>query len=501
MAGKRQIQNLCLMALLLSGCSRQEPPPLPAGTSWASELRRCLDLTNLARPPELYERSLHFSSSATPDKTGLAHLAPEIFGDMDHGFFLHVEEHETCTDAVLAEASGAGMVSWIWSANPTGELLLYIDDPDTPVLTMPFKDFVHGKFLPARYPFAAVTAHGHNLHFPIIHSNYLKIVLRVPEKKQLATFYYQIAWNALTAPVHPFNPQQIRQQKPFLRQIAKRLTNPAVPFAAAKQIAVPPQQSVEIFRAEKAGIIESLQIEAPSKSSLAALNIQAFWKDDAQPAVDCPLHLLAGVSPDFEDVASFPVTVKNNRLAIRWPMPFDPGGRIVLTNNGTTEIPLNIRIAVSETPPPALRLHARHSFLQSLETDAPNVLTLAEISGAGRIVGCAINVRSRTAQWWGEGDQIIFFDDTNKPAWRGTGTEDYFGFAWCSTKTFDHPLRGQSRVVRRAEYRDSAMHRYHLLDTLPFHTAVKFQTEAWGLAPGTMDYEALILYYGSSGSE
>jgi hypothetical protein len=39
------------------------------------------------------------------------------------------------------------------------------------------------------------------------------------------------------------------------------------------------------------------------------------------------------------------------------------------------------------------------------------------------------------------------------------------------------------------------MHRYHLLDTLPFHTAAKFQTEAWGLASGTMDYESLVLYY------
>jgi len=414
---------------------------------------------------------------------------------MDHGFFLRVEEHETYTDAVLAEVSGTGMVSWIWSANPTGELLLYIDNAETPTLTMPFKDFINGTFLPVRRPFAAVTANGYNLHFPIIHSTYLKIVLRVPDKKQLATFYYQIAWNALAPPAHPFDPEQIRQQKPFLREIAEQLTHPPTPSAAAKQIAVPPQQSVEIFRTEKEGVIESLLIEAPSKRALSALQIQAFWTGGDQPAIDCPLHLLAGVSPNFEDVASFPVTVENNRLSIRWPMPFDPGGRIVLTNTGAEEIPLNTRISVSEEAPPALRLHARHHFFQGLETDAPNALTLAEISGAGRIVGCTIHVRSRTAQWWGEGDQIIFLDDMQSPAWRGTGTEDYFGFAWCATKEFDHPLRGQSRVARRAEYRNSTMHRYHLLDTLPFHTAAKFQTEAWGLAPGTMDYESLVLYY------
>ncbi len=498
MVGRTQLQCLCLTALLLTGCSRQESPPLPAGTSWASELSRCLDLTNLARPPESYERSMHFSSSAAVEKTGLAHLAPEIFGDMDHGFFLRVEEHETYTDAVLAETSGAGMVSWIWSANPTGELLLYIDDPATPALTMPFKDFIHGKFLPVRYPFAAVTANGHNLHFPIMHSNYLKIVLRVPDKTQLASFYYQIAWNALTSPVQPFNPEQIRQQKPFLQQIAEQLTHPPTPSAVAKQVVIPPQQSVEIFRADKAGLIECLQVEAPSKSALSALRIQAFWEDKDQPAINCPLNLLAGVSPDFEDVASFPATIENNRLSIRWPMPFGPGSRIILINETNTEIALMVGITISAERLEALRLHAQHTCFQSLETDAPNVLTLAEISGSGRIAGCTINVRSRTDQWWGEGDQIILLDDLEKPAWRGTGTEDYFGFAWCSTKTFDHPLRGQSRVVRRADYRNSAMHRYHLLDTLPFHTAAKFKTEAWGLAPGTMDYESLILYYSAN---
>ncbi len=498
MVGRIQLQSLCLAALLLTACSQQKPPPLPAGTSWASELSRCLDLTNLARPPEPYERSLHFSSSATPDKTGLAHLAPEIFGDMDHGFFLRVEEHETYTDAVLAEVSGTGMVSWIWSANPNGELLLYIDDPDTPLLTMPFKDFVHGKFLPASHPFAAVTAHGHNLHFPIIHSNYLKIVLRVPDKKQLASFYYQIAWNALASPVQQFNPEQFRKQKSLLRQLAKQLLNPAMPIAEKKQVVVPPEQSTEIFRAETEGLIRCLQVEAASKRALSALRIQAFWNGTPQPSIDCPLHLLAGVSPDFEDVESFPVTVENNRISIRWPMPFGPGSRIILINETNTEIALTFGITVSAEIPDALCLHTQHTCFQSLETDAPNVLTLAEISGSGRIAGCTINVRSRTDQWWGEGDQIILLDDMDKPAWRGTGTEDYFGFAWCSTKEFDHPLRGQSRVVHHADYRNSAMHRYHILDTLPFHTTAKFQTEAWGLAPGTMDYESLILYYSAN---
>lgn len=493
--------SICLpLFFLFTACAQRESPPLSDGISWASELHRCLDLTNLARQPKPYEHSLHFSSSATPDKTSLAHLAPEIFGDMDHGFFLRVEEHETYTDAVLAEVSGTGMVSWIWSANPAGELLLYIDDPENPVLKMPFKDFVDGKFLPVRYPYAAVTANGHNLHFPVIHSNYLKIVLRVPEKKQLATLYYQIAWNALdsTQPVETFRPQQFRKQKPLLHQLSQKLLRPVTSPAAEKPVILQSRQTVEIFRTKSAGQIECLQIEAPTKQALSALRIQAFWDGESSPAIDCPLHLLAGVSPDFEDMVSFPVTVKNSRLSFRWPMPFGTNSRIVLINELENEIPLNIGVSVSKEIPFALRLYAQYTRFQGLKTDAPNILNLAKISGYGRIVGCAINVRSHTRQWWGEGDQIILLDNLNEPVWRGTGTEDYFGFAWCSIKEFDHPFRGQSHVVRQSDYRDSTMHRYHILDALPFHTAARFQTEAWGLTSGTMDYDSLILYYGSS---
>lgn len=503
MFGKIQFQSLCLAAVLLTACSQQKSPPIPDGISWASELNRCLDLTHLAQPPEPYERSLHFSSSATSNKISLADLAPTIYGDMDHGFFLRVEEHKTYTDAVLAEVSGTGMVSWIWSANPTGELLLYIDDPNTPVLKMSLADFIHGNFLPVRYPFAAVTANGHNLHFPIIHSNYLKMVLRVPDNKQLSTFYYQIAWNALdgTKPIQPFNPEQLPGQRSRLREFAKQLLHPKEQSSAATQVIIPAGKSSEIFNTENTGSIECLQIEAPTKRSLSSLRIQAYWDGETRPSIDCPLHLLAGVSPDFEDVASFPVTVEDSRLILRWPMPFGSGSRIVLINDRAEEVPVKISVTVSAAKiPAALCLRAQHTFFQDLKTDDRNILNLAEMSGSGRIVGCTINVQSRTDHWWGEGDQIILLDDMNKAAWRGTGTEDYFGFAWCSTKEFDHPFRGQSRVTLQKNCRSSAMHRYHLLDTLPFHTAAKFQTEAWGLSSGTMDYESLVLYYSSPAS-
>jgi hypothetical protein len=95
----------------------------------------------------------------------------------------------------------------------------------------------------------------------------------------------------------------------------------------------------------------------------------------------------------------------------------------------------------------------------------------------------------------------VGIDCEEGPAWRGTGTEDYFGFAWCSDVTFDHPFRGQTRAEgSRSRRRIAAMHRYHLLDRLPFNRFARFEMEAWGLAEGYMDYETTVLWYGSAPS-
>ena len=33
--------------------------------------------------------------------------------------------------------------------------------------------------------------------------------------------------------------------------------------------------------------------------------------------------------------------------------------------------------------------------------------------------------------WWGEGDEKVFVDGEKFPSHFGTGTEDYYGYAWC----------------------------------------------------------------------
>jgi hypothetical protein len=486
--------------VLATSCTEKIQPKSYAekpGVSWASVLRETFDLKTLTSPVMPYEKSVHFSSSATTGRVILANLAPEILGDMDHGFFLDVKQSDAGVDATLAETTGAGMVTWIWSANPTGILRLFIDNRDTPVMEVPFAHFIDGSFLPHSWPFAAVTANGHNLHFPIIHKDYCRIEIRVPKKEDLSTLYYQIAWNPLdsTETIHPFDAGDIADGKELLESLAKIIadTQELSPGEPTNEILIPPGSGMPIFSSRDSGTISSIAFATPDRADLASLHIRAYWDDSPEPAIDCPLHLLGGISSRMESSSSLPVTIQGNRMEVRWPMPYQTA-RVEIANIGDRAVSLQSSVSVDKDPSP-LRFRTTTQQHRNLRTENKNILTLADILGSGRIVGCNIVVHTRTSKWWGEGDQLIYLDSTSEPTWRGTGTEDYFGFAWCSTKTFDHPLRGQSSVTQSGAERTSSMHRYHVLDRLPFHSFASFKTEAWGLAEGAMDYESLVLYY------
>ena len=76
------------------------------------------------------------------------------------------------------------------------------------------------------------------------------------------------------------------------------------------------------------------------------------------------------------------------------------------------------------------------------------------VNGAGRFVGVTLHHNktidgkdpesSPGSPWWGEGDEKFFVDGEKFPSWFGTGTEDFFGYAWCSPLLFTKAYHAQS---------------------------------------------------------
>ena len=60
--------------------------------------------------------------------------------------------------------------------------------------------------------------------------------------------------------------------------------------------------------------------------------------------------------------------------------------------------------------------------------------------GRGRFCGVMLHVWNPLGGWWGEGDEKFFVDGEKFPSTFGTGSEDYFGYAWCGASFFQQAL-------------------------------------------------------------
>ncbi len=128
--------------------------------------------------------------------------------------------------------------------------------------------------------------------------------------------------------------------------------------------------------------------------------------------------------------------------------------------------------------------------------------------GRGRFLGVMLHVWNPLGGWWGEGDEKFFVDGEKFPSTIGTGSEDYFGYAWCNPHFFERPYHAQSMTQNNAGHQ--SVLRWHVTDNIPFQKAFEGCIEkyfdakqrgtlyactvAWYLAPGGNDpYQPLPL--------
>jgi hypothetical protein len=125
------------------------------------------------------------------------------------------------------------------------------------------------------------------------------------------------------------------------------------------------------------------------------------------------------------------------------------------------------------------------------------------VKGKGHYVGTVLAWTQLSNGWWGEGEIKFYIDgDREYPTICGTGTEDYFGGAWCfgeeafstpfmkyelfrkeeetySTAFLGHPLlrKVEGEVPRHTLYR------WHIPDPIRFEKDLKVTIQALGWWP------------------
>ncbi|UCG59147.1 MAG: DUF2961 domain-containing protein, partial [Phycisphaerales bacterium] len=102
--------------------------------------------------------------------------------------------------------------------------------------------------------------------------------------------------------------------------------------------------------------------------------------------------------------------------------------------------------------------------------------------------------------WWGEGDEKIYVDGEAFPSHIGTGTEDYFGYAWCKPEFFESAFHAQPSGDGNLKPGFTVNSRYRALDAIPFRKSIQFDMELWHWARTTMSYAPTTLWYARPGA-
>jgi hypothetical protein len=441
---------------------------------------------------------------------------------------------------VIVDTQGPGAIMRIWSANAesAGKVRIYIDDAPAPVIEAPFVDLFSGAFSApagggAIQPFPAPLAHvaslGQNLYFPIAYAKRCKIAIEGSE------IFYQVDVRkyAQGTSVEPFSFAQVASHMADVQRAAAALQAAVDPTANKgpadhpNGVTLAPGAKVEVAHVDAATVrggtgaggaaIKGVAFEVSSAdlaTTLRQVLVEATFDDDTVPQVRAPLGDLFASAPGANPYASLAfrvapgATPSSVRLEAAWPMPFAQSARILLTNDSGA--PATIGVAVATAPydwgPRSLHFHAKWRTAL-LPTIPKRDWRFAGLTGAGAYVGTALSVDNPLSTWWGEGDERVYVDGEVFPSILGTGTEDYFGYAWCSCVLFQHALHNQTRCDGdpsaercKGNLGYTALSRLHVGDAIPFTQSLNFDMEITHWDKTNVRYAATSYWYASPGS-
>lgn len=432
----------------------------------ASLLREMTDLDRLTRPASY--RTVQFSSYDRASRT--ADDPEGWFANGDRGHYLREEAGRF----VLAEAEGPGAIVRIWSANPGGTLRIELDG--RVVLEEDFRALLAGEIDGFPPPFGAVRARGGNLYYPFPYREQMRVSCSEGDQ------YFQV--NVRAYPAGTEVTTWTHEDAPELPSLSSLSSVSPEDGASIGERTTEP-------RLTGPGVVRRLEIDLPDDED--ALRRETLEiRVDGETTVLAPLGDFFGTAPGRNPYRALPMGITADGVGwCAFPMPFDASFEV--------RAPRPVRLRVTDDRRP-YRFHALWRGDPALPTRPMRDWSVVHVRGEGRLVGCSLSVTNPVKGWWGEGDEKIFVDGEPFPSTFGTGTEDYFGYAWCDTALFDAPYHAQSRCDGPINRGHCAINRFHVLDDVPFGESLRFDMEVWHWVDCTMAYATTAYFYAAPGA-
>ncbi len=452
----------------------------------------------------------------------------------DYSYFLRAEVNEGRREWVIMEETGPGAIVRFWlpldASDEKRIIRIYFDGSSTPAITSRFNALISGRTL-VRPPFAFIAWHedslskqmrsdfksrahcGSNLYLPIPFAKGCKITL------DEQPFYYVLNYRVYEqgTKIKSFTQADLAAVKPVIDRVGNALLNvdatvsfdtaisPAL--ATTKPTEIAPGKSLSLDLPAGANAVRNIQVSIDPRDApqaLRSLVLQATFDDES--TIWCPIGEFFGCGVRLRKVEDWWRTVKEDgRLSARWIMPYGRSARVSLLNVGNKSWTVSMQAA---TAPRAwdnrtLHFHASWHCDLGMKTRPMSDWNYLEVTGQGRYVGDCLTVYSPVSKWYGEGDERIYYDGAAFPDHIGTGTEDYYGYAWGMADWFSSPFLSMPR-------RDAAgtgdnwvgyttTSRMRLLDNIPFKTSLKHDMEIWHWVDTKVDYAVGTFWYARPG--
>ena len=528
---RRLVRKYFAVTAVFIGCVYSLP--LHAQTiTLGSLLDEMVDAERLTRLPAHPYRLFHASSYdrlAVQPHT-LAWSSNADWGQQNGTNYFRIETIDGRTEYVFLDVAGPGAIVRFWATfwDDTSMILrVYLDQSSTPAIEGSLTQIIGRSGLVNRplsfvAPDKAGLGVGHNLYLPIPFAHHCKITVERPSFR----LYYNIDYRIYDAPapLETFATNSLTLYGASYTSTLSALSNshPSVVSGTTPQLLTGHLNingGTQHIHLTGPGAIRLLTFQLSASDLMQALRSTHLEMDfDGETnAVHCPIGDFFGMGGYVTNGCTWFTEVKtNNSMQAFWVMPFEQSATVRLVNHGRQPVDVvqgEIRSGAYQWLTNSMHFHASwRDYLFEDSNLSPlgwigEDLNYITLEGTGRLVGDSLSIFNDAGSdiplgyenWWGEGDEKIYVDGETFPSHFGTGTEDYYGYAWCLPDIFNTPFIAQPVGYGNSRTGKAINTRMRLLDDLPYRSNLVFDMELMAWKAGRHRFAPTVFWYALPG--
>lgn len=516
----RIFQSLLLIAAIgFVSCSNEK-------VTLESLLQEMTNKQSLTYFPENEYEIEQFSSY---DRKSISPEAEGWWANADYTQFIREEDNNGRREFVMFEDDGPGAIVRFWmtfagEGSTDGILRFYIDGNEKPVIEGNALEVLSGGVLAPNPLSASVSPEteyerrGHNLYLPIPYAEHCKITIENDSVKQVnnrwrPSIYYNINYRKYNSDVEveSFSKEILERAEPEIEKVSQQLTHlPDAEIVNNQQKTLAENEELTInFSGEKLISKISVQLDAEDMNQALRSTVLSISFDENE-TVWVPVGDFFGTGYQIHPSKTFYTQVTESGLMKAfWEMPFQNSAKVRVINFGVQNVEVELGVSTEDYNWKNNSMYFGASWHEYNQINTAKDTTddwhfdvnYVDITGKGVYVGDALTVFNTADAWWGEGDEKIFVDNEEFPSCLGTGTEDYYGYAWCRPEEFTHPFIAQPTGAGNFHPGMTVNMRYRALDAMPFQNEISSNIEMWHWTKTIINYAMTAYYYVRPGFE